>query len=290
MTTVNGSSECLLIVTSPEDSRKSGTTTNTDFIVHLNNHWRLSNVTACSVKQIIIPNMFENVRAGLNTFVLTDSRTGVSTTLSISPGFYDISKLAAAVRELTIPMFVGVYIRDEYLTLAAWDGAYQGNPNNFPTDSNWQFTSPTADDPHDLLTSILGISNGFLLPINLYQPDASARLQAPLPYNTNPLQNVYVTSTALGESNAIGIANNIGTKIDQNVLEVVPICTTPRGQYHVHEPQDPLLTFNRFFHKKNLTVFDIQITDLYGRVLRLPSNFHVVIVLRLYIQLMNVYR
>ena len=111
------------------------------------------------------------------------------------------------------------------------------------------FSSPTADDPADLLTTVMGAVDGHAVTLEYREPASDTVQLLSFPYNLQPLQNVYVTSTTLGEANAIGTSFGNGNKIDTNVLEVVPVVGTERGQHVVHEPQDPMLTFIRFPYK-----------------------------------------
>ena len=89
-------SEHTLVLSSEYTS--SGTTgSNTDFTVHLKNSSH-GHVTAAQLVYTQIPNAFNNVIEGLNSFIVKESFTNTSTTITIPPGRYaDIYEIQSAV-------------------------------------------------------------------------------------------------------------------------------------------------------------------------------------------------
>lgn len=83
----NRRDETLLVVTSREKTSEGGAT-NTEFAVHLNNNSKTNGITAAHLNHATIPNMFDNMREGLNT---------INVTLSGHPNTPDI------IHKLTIP-------------------------------------------------------------------------------------------------------------------------------------------------------------------------------------------
>jgi hypothetical protein len=105
----NRRKEFTLVVTSQERSIQG---TNTHFSVHLNNSSRTQNVVAAHLLHAHVPQMFDNVRAGNNTFTVTmaSTVTGEATkyTITIPTAYYSLAELITAFNNAMTPYNIQV--------------------------------------------------------------------------------------------------------------------------------------------------------------------------------------
>jgi hypothetical protein len=123
----NRRDETLLVVTSREKTSEEGAT-NTQFAVHLNNNSKTNGITAAHLNHVTVPNMFDNVREGLNT---------INVTVSGHPNDPDIT------HRLTIPAKYYATV-DEIHTAV----------NNAATDAGVSLTMSTQGSDHTFWTHI----------------------------------------------------------------------------------------------------------------------------------------
>jgi len=105
----NRRKEFTLVVTSQERSAQG---TNTHFSVHLNNSSRTQNIVAAHLLHAHVPQMFDNVRDGSNTFTITTASTvtGETTnyTITIPAAYYSLSELITAFNNAMTPYNIQV--------------------------------------------------------------------------------------------------------------------------------------------------------------------------------------
>lgn len=140
--------------------------------------------------------------------------------------------------------------------------------------------SNTAEESYDLLTSMMGFSNNTKLP-------SGETITAPLPYNLNGPDAVLLNSQRIAEGHGVGCGAGDGAKLDQNIIDMVSLRDTPRGQYAWYQPSDTVSSLIRYRHSNDISRLDIQLTDIEGMKLTLPSNYHVSLVLRLIGELLS---
>jgi len=105
----NRRKEFTLVVTSQERSVQG---TNTRFSVHLNNSSKTQNVVAAHLLHAHVPQMFDNVRAGSNTFTITMTSTvtgeATSYTITTPPAYYSLAELITAFNNAMTPYNIQV--------------------------------------------------------------------------------------------------------------------------------------------------------------------------------------
>lgn len=151
-----------------------------------------------------------------------------------------------------------------------------------PRSQQWydvHLSSPTAGQEGDLLTHVLGIDNGVGPGLSDPNTGVAAGISS-APVNTNGPQTVFLCSTMLAEGNAIGVGDGTGTKLEQPVIDMIPM-NVPRGSFAWYQPNEVVANLLRYKHRKQLSRIDFRLTDTMGRTLALPHNYHVTVVLRL---------
>ena len=86
----------------------------------------------------------------------------------------------------------------------------------------------------------------------------------------------YVYSSALAQSNGIGV----NSKLTTDLLDVVSLTDVPFGSYTNHIPQDPEVAQVIWRHAKTVTDVDITIGDIYGDKLSYHDNFDTTVVVK----------
>ena len=124
-------------------------------------------------------------------------------------------------------------------------------------------------------THIFGMpSGGVTIPFTLKQT-----------INMTTLSHVCLVSKVLADGNLCAVANTIGYKLDANVIDVICVADVPYGQYINHTPGHPTDNIIRYRHKKTLSKVDVELTDIMGLPLQLPTNHHMLVLLRMYYDL-----
>lgn len=184
----------------------------------------------------------------------------------------------------------GLRIWDERATYGAnaldplfWRYWVFGTPDFRASDNLWydvHLSSPTAGQEGDLLTHVLGITDG--VGPGLTDPNTGAAFGiSSAPGNLNGPQAVLLMSTMLAEGNAIGVGDGSGTKLEHPVIDMIPMMNVPRGGFAWYQPSEVVANLLRYKHRKQLSRVDFKITDTNGRALSLPHNYHVTVVMRL---------
>ena len=150
-------------------------------------------------------------------------------------------------------------------------------PNAFESIS---ISSPTAGQVGDLLTQIMGFTQN-VEGAPAVPDDPPVFNVADAQMNISGPAEVFIKSQSFAEANAIGGGDGDGVKLDQNIIDMVPLNATARGEYKWYQPKTAAMSLIRYKHKKNVSRVDIELTDINGRVLTLPSNYHLTMMLRL---------
>lgn len=311
----------LLLHTSERTSKTPGQ--NADCKIAVDNH-DIADVDALYVKHITLPNIFDNVMAGMNTISFTgtlipqpesefknDSPIQNITTV-VPPGYYDSTTLVEALaRALAkailsyngvgiIPIFqpqTQVELTEDGLVFFFTE---QYNPPLIGIDpftnklriSPYPFSSPylysqfqfakkktqlydffhhvcgfTGDETPELI-QITDISTGQILLPNKFWTATN-------PINLSGVTEVLIRSSTLAPGRTIALKSDLVGKSKENILDYISLATTPRGQYCYHQPADPNGTLVRYRGSKNASLIDLQVTDILGRPLFLPDNYHV---------------
>lgn len=103
------------LVLSSEYTSSGTTSSNTDFTVHLKNSSHGS-LLAAQMVYAQIPNCFDNVREGLNSFNIYESSTDTTTTITVPPGRYSNNEL----RELLLTIFADAYPATPDHPVSSW--------------------------------------------------------------------------------------------------------------------------------------------------------------------------
>lgn len=153
-------------------------------------------------------------------------------------------------------------------------GQYIDSTSNTSTQSDYVVSS-SPSGTGDVWTHIFGMPSGIVaIPTTSKQN-----------INMITLCHVCLTSRVLADGNLCSVANTIGYKLDTNVIDMICIAGVPYGQYINHIPGDPTDNIIRYRHKKTLSKIDVELTDIMGRPLRLPTNYHMLVLLRMYYDL-----
>lgn len=155
---------------------------------------------------------------------------------------------------------------------------YQLERTGFPTGT---IQSSTAGRSYDLLTSTLGFSNNIGIMVN------GQAITASLPFNLNGPDAVLLNSQCIAEGHGVGCGGGDGSKLEQNIIDMVSLRDTPRGQHAWYQPYDTASNLIRYRHSNDISRVDIEVTDTEGQRLTLPPNYHVVLVLRLIGELLD---
>jgi hypothetical protein len=141
-------------------------------------------------------------------------------------------------------------------------------------------STTTADRDGDLLTGVMGVGNNTVL-------TAGMSVAAPSPFKLSGPDAVLLNSTRIAQGNAVGGGGGDGSKLDQNVIDMISMRHTPRGQYAWYQPADTVGSLIRYPFNNDISTIDFEITDTHGRPLTLPPNYHVTVVMRLISQLLD---
>ena len=143
-------------------------------------------------------------------------------------------------------------------------------------------TSPTSNSPGDLLTRVMGFTNGQSATTSDSRAGGNQETRADNTMNMSGPQTVFVRSTCFGESKAIGPSDVAGEMIDTSIMGIVSMANVPWGEYSNHNPEDATINLHRYRHSRSLSHMDFQITDIASRVLSLPTNRHATVAVKLF--------
>jgi hypothetical protein len=214
------------------------------------------------VKDVFVPNQFYNVDADNNTLDLNQNGLGLVQAI-VTPGQYNIDELIVALKTAIDAELV--------------DGAVVAITKNTNT-NQLTFTFTTATNPLNNNVSFLDTSTMKELIGFSNTLAQNTVLTMPNPWNLNPLQYVQIHSQALASNH--GMDGGANTTI--GLLETVSLNETPFGGVAHRKNDDDELSEIIYDDQRTLNQIDIKIRNASGKILTLPDNHHISIMVKAY--------
>ena len=236
--------------------------TATDFSVNFTNVQMLGKVVSVVVKHVSFPNVFYNIRTGINdVFKWTNNTTTNSYNIVIPAGIYTVDSLETKINELASAVDTNFYV--QYIpTLFRYEFRYTN-----PTDVV-EIKSPSQGST---LSSTLGIDDTVTY-TSEHISEGFVKLQG--------VEHVYIRSINLSKGNNMVQANK---RQEIPVVAMVPN-NEPFGSIVHYETNHERLDVINYNGLANLNQIDIKITDADDNVLDL-QNQNINIVLKVYYEL-----
>lgn len=233
--------------------------TATDFSLNFTNVQMLGKVVSVVVKHVSFPNVFYNIRTGINDIFIWENKTTVNTYGIIIPaGIYTVDSLEAKINELALALDTNFYV--QYVpTLFRFEFRYT-NPTDvveIKSASQGSLLSPTLGIDETVTYTSEYISEGFV------------KLQG--------VEHVYIRSINLSKGNNMVQANK---RQEVPVVAMIPN-NQPFGNIVHYETKHEKLDVINYNGLANLNEIDIKLTDADDNVLDL-QNQDVNIVLKVY--------
>jgi len=214
------------------------------------------------VKDVFVPNQFYNVDADNNTLDLNQNSLGLVQAV-VTEGQYNIDELIVALKTAIDGVLV--------------DGCVVAITKNTNT-NKLTFTFTTATNPLNNNVSFLDTSTmKELIGFNATIPE-NAVVTMPNPWNLNPLQYVQIHSQALASNH--GMDGGANTTI--GLLETVSLNETAFGGVAHRQNSDDELSEIIYDDQRTLNQIDIKIRNASGKILTLPDNHHISIMVKAY--------
>ena len=213
------------------------------------------------VKDVVVPNQFYNVDGDNNTLDLNQNSLGLVQAI-VTPGQYNIDELIVALKTAIDAVLIG--------------GVMVAITKNTNTNQlTFTFTGgvPANDNVSFVDTSTIKELIGFTTTI----PE-NAVLTMPNPWNLNPLQYVQIHSQALASNH--GMDGGANTSI--GLLETVSLNETAFGGVAHRKNDDDELSEIIYDDQRTLNQIDIKIRNASGKILTLPDNHHISIMVKAY--------
>ena len=213
------------------------------------------------VKDVFVPNQFYNVDADNNTLDLNQNSLGLVQAI-VTPGQYNIDELIVALKTAIDAVLIG--------------GVMVAITKNTNTNQlTFTFTGgvPANDNVSFVDTSTIKELIGFTTTI----PE-NAVVTMPNPWNLNPLQYVQIHSQALASNH--GMDGGANTSI--GLLETVSLNETAFGGVAHRKNDDDELSEIIYDDQRPLNIIDIKIRNASGKILTLPDNHHISIMVKAY--------
>lgn len=214
------------------------------------------------VKDVFVPNQFYNVDADNNDLELNQNSLGAVQVI-IALGQYNIDELIVALKTA--------------IDSALIDGCVVAITKNTNT-NQLTFTFSSATNPLNNNVSFVDTSTikeliGFTTTI----PE-NAVLTMPNPWNLNPLQYCQIHSQALASNH--GMDGGANTTI--GLLETISLTETAFGGVAHRQNNDDQLSEIIYDDQRALNIIDIKIRNASGKILTLPDNHHITIMVKAY--------
>ena len=213
------------------------------------------------VKDVFVPNQFYNVDADNNTLDLNQNSRGLVQAI-VTPGQYNIDELITALKTAIDAVLAG--------------GVMVAISKN--TNTNKLTFTFTGGVPADHNVSFLDTSTmKELIGFNATIPQNTV-VTMPNPWNLNPLQYVQIHSQALASNH--GMDGGANTTI--GLLETVSLNETAFGGVAHRKNDDDELSEIIYDDQRTLNQIDIKIRNASGKILTLPDNHHISIMVKAY--------
>lgn len=225
---------------------------NTDFI---HSSRVVINARTITIKHITFPNLFANIRTGINdlfTYNQDDGGGPVLDEVEIPEGFYTAESLAA---------YITSQLTDITVTYSA-------------TTRRINIANGTLDDLN-FFTTERSVFPAFGQVTN-FSMTSSSNVDLTHEPNLFNHHNVYISSSKL--SSGHNLITSGGKRLP--ILCAIPI-TSPYGGLETYKPSIEMIDTIVFEERQNINQVDIKIVDEEGRTLTLPPNHHVDILLHI---------
>jgi hypothetical protein len=213
------------------------------------------------VKDVFVPNQFYNVDADNNTLDLNQNSLGVVQAI-VPAGQYNIDSLIVALKTAIDAVLIGSVT----VTITK-------NTNTNQLTFTFAGGLPANDNVSFVDTSTIKELIGF----NVTIPENNT-LTMPNPWNLNPLQYVQIHSQALASNH--GLDGGANTTI--GLLETVSLTETAFGGVAHRQSNDDELCEVIYDDQRPLNIIDIKLRNASGKILTLPDNHHVTIMVKAY--------
>ncbi len=234
--------------------------TNSNFTVQFNDSIS-QEVLKILVKDVYVPNQFYNVDADNNTLDLNQNSLGLVQAI-IPEGQYNVLTLETALKTAIDAVLIGS------VTVAI---------TKDDTTNKFTFTFsggvPANDNVSFLDTSTIKELIGF----NATIPENNI-VTMPNPWNLNPLQYVQIHSQALASNHGM----DAGANTTIGLLETVSLNEAPFGGVAHRQNNDDELAEIIYDDQRTLNQIDIKIRNASGKILELPENHHITIMVKAY--------
>jgi len=253
-----------LLVISSEDKDPSSNS-NSDFVVSLKETYYTQNIDRIMIKDIIVPNVFPNIRGESygtsknNIFRIQDTLGNLSPEIIIPEGQYVISTLGVPPPNDLITLLETIYnttiaLPGETLTITL-DPITQKLNFTFAGGFGYDF----ADTSVSPLNSVLGIKGP--------TESAGLNINAQSITDLGGYPMVYVHSKKLAESN--GIDGDFGLI---SLAEAVSLADAPFGSYAYRQNNDDELSTVIYENPRNLSRIQIVLRDNQGNKLDIGTH------------------
>ena len=243
------------------NSRDKISGTNSNFRVQIQDSIS-QEVLKILVKDVFVPNQFYNVDADNNTLDLNQNSLGLVQAI-VTPGQYNIDEFIVVLKNAIEAVLI--------------DGAIVDITKNTNT-NKLTFTFTTATNPLNNNVSFLDTSTmKELIGFNTTIPENTV-LNMPNPWNLNPLQYVQIHSQALASNH--GMDGGANTTI--GLLETISLNETAFGGVAHRANADDELAEIIYDDQRALNTIDIKIRNASGKILTLPDNHHISIMVKAY--------
>ena len=261
----------------------SVTTTNTDpihghgnFEVNLAHLAQADKSVKVVAQRVWIPNVFNNVNAHTSQVTVVDAALAIVQQVSIATGFYTRAEYIAAFNTAMGASCVMTYVAAPTNRIQITCPA-----NGFVIASqDWfnmvGFTNVTALADTANLASVF-IDNNVTLELPVVAAVAAPVVTISSIPNFAGETLVHVALSRVSDSNCLCHDSQ-----KRDVLLTVPLTTTPYGEYHCSVAPDTFLDDFEFRSEQSTSNARIQLLDFRYRLLPVPTNYHVTIMLKVY--------
>lgn len=228
-------------------------TSHCDFVCAFGNHRELRNVKRVVLKSIHFLNSQYNINEYNNR--IDWNHNSIDYTATISEGQYDVDDLITALESAMNTAMGGatVTITQDSLT----------NKLSF----DWSASTGYIKVVENTMSFTIGMDTE-RAPADPYVGDAQVRL--------NGLLQVFINSATLAQNHSLESKSNNEASTGNEILSV-PVTAPYMTMNHVITFDDELSSINYGFRGNDLSIIDIQLLDVKGRVCKLKSPVDIVL-------------
>ena len=241
---------------------RDGVGTNSDF-TNTYNDSACQQVLKVLVKDIFIPNLFQNITTLNNTLILFQNVSITPIVITVPIGQYNVDQLIVELKTQIDAKLAGGAV----VAITKSDTLY-----------NLTFTFSGAVVPGNNLI-VISIDSTLKDIIGLTQTNSSASIiTMGNPYNLRPLDFVQVHSKEIAQMHGLdGGANGY-----ISLVETVSLGEAPYGGVAHRQNSDDELALIMYEQPRNLSRVNIVLRDEQGTRLNLPSNAYVTVIIKIF--------